>query len=107
MPELTTAQLQSLDAYTKLRDAARNAVQHGVYPNAKAALAAYAALTDALSGDLAEWQATHDATTAAVQPAIAQLTAGLQQIIAGLETVAAADSTIFPAITAQLPEGSE
>ena len=102
MPELTTQQLLSLDQYTRLRDAARNAVQHGVYPNAKAALAAYAALTDALSGDLSEWQATHDATTAAVQPSIAQLTAGLQQIIAGLEAVAAADPTIFPAITAQL-----
>ena len=102
MPELTTQQLLSLDAYTRLRDAARNAVQHGVYPNAKAALAAYAALTEALAGDLSEWQATHDATTAAVQPAIAQLQAGLQQIIAGLEAVAAADPTIFPAITAQL-----
>ena len=105
MPELTTAQLQSLDAYTRLRDAARNAIQFGVYPNARAALVAYAALTDALAGDLSEWQATHDATTAAVQPAIASLVAGLQQIIAGLETVAAADPTIFPAITAQLKAG--
>ena len=107
MTELTTAQLQSLDAYTKLRDAARNAVQHGVYPNARAALVAYAALTDALAGDLSEWQTTHDATTAAVQPSIAQLVAGLEQIIAGLETVAAADPTIFPAISAALDAGVE
>lgn len=107
MPKLTTQQLLSLDAYTRLRDAARNAVQHGVYPNARAALVAYAALTDALSGDLAEWQATHDATTAAVQSSIAALQAGLQQIVAGLEAVAAADPTIFPAISAQLPEVGE
>lgn len=107
MPELTTQQLLSLDQYTRLRDAARNAVQHGVYPNAKAALAAYVALTDALTGDLSEWQATHDATTAAVQPAIASLQAGLQQIIAGLEAVAAADVTIFPSISAAIGAGEE
>lgn len=104
MPDLTTEQLLSLDRYTDLRDAARNAVQYGIYPNAKTALAAYAELTEALAGDLSEWQATHAATTAAVQPSIAALVAGLEQIIAGLEAVAQADSTIFPAISAQFDD---
>lgn len=106
MPTLTTQQLLSLDAYTQLRDAARNAVQHGVYPNAVAALAAYATLEAALAGDLSEWADTHAATTAAVQPSIATLQAGLEQIVAGLEAVAAADANIFPAISAGL-QGDE
>lgn len=106
MPTLTTQQLLSLDAYTQLRDAARNAVQHGVYPNAVSALAAYATLEAALAGELSEWADTHAATTAAVQPSVATLQAGLEQIVAGLEAVAAADANIFPAISAGL-QGDE
>lgn len=103
METLTVEQLQSLDKYSKLRDAVRNTMQYGVEPNIVAALQSYAVLDAALNDELSVWADTHSATTAAVQPHINNLIDLMTQLLDLLHSIAAADTNIFPAITAKLP----
>lgn len=99
MPDLTSEQLESLNEYSRLRDAARNAIQHGVYPNAVAAIAAYDELTTALEADLSEWAPTHATTTVAVEPYVAQIRQLLETLVAIVEGVAAADPRVWPDVS--------
>lgn len=104
MTDLTAEQLESLAEYSRLRDAARNAIQHGVYPNAVKCLAAYDELTVALDGDLSEWAATHAATTAAVAPYIAQIRQLLESLVAIVEGVTQADPRVWPDVSRELAQ---
>lgn len=79
----STDELLQLQAYLAARDAARNAVSFGLYPNAKAALEAYAALTARLApgSDLEACATLHATTTADVQAYITQLISAAQAIV--------------------------
>ena len=78
-------------AYTGHRDAVRDIMGHGVYPNLVKALETYAAFDAALAGELADTDllAYHNGLMAPIAPYIAQLragAAGIVQIMQGIET---------------------
>lgn len=80
-------------SYTQHRDAVRDVMGHGVYPNLVKALATYVAFDDALAGplsdpDLIEY---HAGLMAKIAPYVEQLRSGAAQIVqimAAIETAA-------------------
>lgn len=80
-------------SYTAHREAVRNAVAHGVYPNLVKALETWADFDAALANGLSnpDLLAYHESTMAPVSPYIAQLrqlATSMVQIVQGIETAA-------------------
>lgn len=84
-------------AYIAGRDAPRDTMAHGVYPNALKALAEYSALVTRLapSGDLASFGDYHVAVTANVQPYIVQLQQAMAAIVQIMQAIETAAPTTF------------
>ena len=76
-------------AYLSERDKPRDAVRYGLYPNAKAALAAYTALTARLAdpNDLGAMAEYHAIATEDVAPYIAQLIQAATAIVGLVEGI--------------------
>lgn len=84
-------------------------MKNGVYPNCKAALAAYAAFEARLGADLASFAEYHASSMALVLPAITQLQQAMTAICTIMETVDAAAivETGAPLFGIPLPQPEE
>ena len=84
-------------AYAELRDTVRRVMGGGVYPKLREALAAYAALDDALASTLADPDllAYHQSLMVGIEPHIAQLRAAAENIVATMQAIEAAAPGTF------------
>lgn len=91
--------------YTQHRDAVRNVMGYGVYPNLVKALETYAAFDAALDGELADPDllAYHAGLMGPIAPYIAQLRAGAAGIVQIMQGIEAAGPGTF-GIAVQRPE---
>lgn len=78
---------RAMAAYIAARNALRDRMKNGVYPNCKSALTDYAAFEARLSADLAAFAEYHTESMALVLPAITQLQQAMTAICAIMETV--------------------
>ncbi len=86
MPDLTNDQLALYTTYAAMRNAPRNAMAHGVYPNCVAALSQYAAL-EAWLTDHPDMADSHAAMIAAVAPHITTLQTAMQTIVDTMQAI--------------------
>lgn len=91
MPTLETTQdMARFSQYTALRDAPRQTMAHGVYPNSVKALAEYQTLVDWLAEN-PDYASLHSTTTSQVTDYIAQMQQAMSaiiQIMHGIESAA-------------------
>lgn len=87
----TATDEQLFRSYTSHRDAVRDVMGHGVYPNLRRALSVYAAFDTALAGDLADHDllAYHQALMAAIDPYVSMLRAAAAQIVEVMDMIEA------------------
>lgn len=91
-----TAGLARLRQYETFRDAPRNAMAHGVYPNALVALAHYATLTEWLADPVnADFAGLHTTTVGAVLPHVQTMLEAMQVIIGTMQAIEAAAPGTF------------
>ena len=86
---------RSYEQYRELRDAPRQTISNGVYPNCKKALSEYSILVDALSGDMSGYAELHTAMIAQVSPHIASIQQAMQNIVDTVEAIEAAAPGTF------------
>lgn len=87
----TATDEQLFRSYTSHRDAVRDVMGHGVYPNLRRALSVYAAFDAALANglsdrDLLEYHASTMQTVAPYIAQLRQLAQGMVQIMLAIET---------------------
>jgi hypothetical protein len=84
-------------AYTDFRDTVRRVMGGGVYPKLREALAAYAALDEALATTLADPDllAYHESLMVGIEPYTAQLRAAAENIVATMQAIEAAAPGTF------------
>lgn len=87
----TASDEQLFRSYTSHRDAVRDVMGHGVYPNLRRALTVYAAFDAALADDLADQDllAYHQALMAQIAPYVAMLRAAAAQIVEIMDMIEA------------------
>ena len=75
------------DKYKAARDAPRQTMAFGVYPNAKKALVEYDALIGLLSGDMAKFESYHEEVTKEVKLYVGMLQEALTTIVQTMEGI--------------------
>lgn len=94
--------------YLAARDAPRSTMAHGVYPNAKKALAEYDDLIVLLGGDMAKFELYHEELTKEVKMYVGMLQEALTTIVnvmEGIETAAPGTFGIpLPPVPEEKPE---
>jgi hypothetical protein len=99
---MTNEQLAEIQQYATMRNAPRDTMTYGVYPNSVKALSEYQALLSWLS-EHPDWQQSHADMIAAVAPHIATLQQAMQTIVAVMRAIEQAAPGTFGI---QLPEES-
>lgn len=90
MAELNISTLddqRNLEQYTAARNAARDAVKNGVYPNCVACMDRYDELAALLAGDLSQFAEYHTETMELVLPHIATIRDAMETIVATVEAI--------------------
>lgn len=101
----TAADERTYNSYLVARDAPRQTMAHGVYPNAVKALAEYDALLVRLTtGDLAQFGEYHANVTAAVAPYIATMQQAMQAIVATMQAIEQAAPGTFGIVLPEVPQ---
>lgn len=88
------AGLALLAEYTRLRDEPRNAMAHGVYPNAVIALQRYQALTGWLA-QYPDYSQLHQNTVGAVLPHVQTMIDAMETIVATMQAIETAAPGTF------------
>lgn len=83
---MTNEQLAKNIEYATMRNAPRDTMRYGVYPNAVKALAEYAALQQWLL-DNPDWQQPHADMVAAVLPYVVTLQQAMQTIVGVMQVI--------------------
>lgn len=83
---MTNEQLLLIQQYATMRNAPRDTMAHGVYPNAVKALEQYQALQQWLA-DNPDWQQSHADMIAAVAPHIATMQQAMQAIVTVMQAI--------------------
>lgn len=96
---------RTYNSYLAARDAPRQTMAHGVYPNAVKALAEYDALVARLTGgDLAQFAGYHTNVTNAVAPHVATMYTAMQTIVTIMQAIESASPGTFGI---QLPQAEQ
>lgn len=99
---------RTYNSYLAARDAPRQTMAHGVYPNALKALAEYDALVARLTGgDLAQFGQYHTNVTSAVAPHIATMYQAMQTIVTIMQAIESASPGTFSIALPQSETGPQ
>lgn len=91
---MTNEQLAKNIEYATMRNAPRDTMRHGVYPNADKALREYQAL-QAWLADNPDWQQPHADMVAAVLPHVQTLQQAMTTIVATMQAIESAAPGTF------------